>query len=131
MTGSWPEPAPSTEVPHGAPPQQPVYYDAHAAAVSKATASAVTGTVQFARRNNVLAVPALVLSCLGIGTFILAPIGAILGHIARGQIRRNNQTGRGFALAAVLIGWAVTLLYSCGLIVGAIWGFAQLVTLLS
>lgn len=128
MSGSWPEPARPTEVTQGAPPQQPVY-DAHAAAVSKATASAVTGAVQFARRNNVLAVPALILSCLGIGTFILAPVGAILGHIARSQIRRNKQTGGGFALAAVLIGWGVTLLYSCGLIVGAIWGFAQLISL--
>ncbi|NUT33914.1 MAG: DUF4190 domain-containing protein [Hamadaea sp.] len=62
-----------------------------------------------------LAVPALVLACLGIVTYICAPVGAILGHVARGQIRRRGQTGGGFALGAVIVGWTVTGLYTCGI----------------
>jgi len=36
---------------------------------------------------------------------ILGIVPAIMGHVARGQIRRDNQAGDGFALAGVIIGW--------------------------
>jgi hypothetical protein len=43
---------------------------------------------------------ALVLSCMP-----LAIIGAILGHIARRQIRERGESGDGLALAGIIIGW--------------------------
>ena len=37
--------------------------------------------------------------------FIGSLAGAIMGHIAMGQIARNNEGGRGLALAGVIVGW--------------------------
>jgi hypothetical protein len=42
-----------------------------------------------------------VLSILG----CTALVGAILGHVALGQIKRTGQGGRGLAVAGVAIGW--------------------------
>jgi hypothetical protein len=116
LTEGTPEPGPTPENPPA--PSVPIQIDdRHAVALSNATAKAMGHARQFAAQNNVLAVPALVLSCLGIVTYVCAPVGAIMGHVARGQIRRRGQSGGGFALAAVIIGWTVTALYSCGLII--------------
>ncbi|NUS72323.1 MAG: DUF4190 domain-containing protein [Corynebacteriales bacterium] len=61
------------------------------------------------RPTNGLAIAAMVTSiiCLVTLTFCLpiGVVGAIMGHIARGQIRRSNEDGEGFALAGVIIGW--------------------------
>jgi hypothetical protein len=54
---------------------------------------------------NDLAVVALIASCIG-----LSIPGLVMGHIALGQIKRTGQTGHGFALAAVIVGWVVTVL---------------------
>ncbi len=114
---------PETPTPEPQPPSLPqpgfTQYvdDRHAVAVSSAATKAMSHARQFAGQNNVLAVPALLLSCLGVITFVCAPIGAILGHVARKQIRQRGQTGGGFALAAVVVGWTVTGLYTCGLII--------------
>jgi uncharacterized membrane protein len=59
------------------------------------------------RRTNPLAIASL--AC-GVGqpfTAGLSTIPAIvLGHVARGQIRRSGEEGAGLALAGVLLGWA-------------------------
>ena len=49
---------------------------------------------------------ALVLSVLA------PPVGAILGHVAMSQMRSGqiSSTNRGMALAAVIVGWSLTLL---------------------
>jgi len=60
-------------------------------------------------------------------------IAAILGHIALKQVSVNNQSGRGLALAAVILGWIQTAVlvlivsnpYAAGSIVGTIWGTIQ------
>lgn len=83
--------------------------------LSTAANAAVGHAKQFVNRNIVLAIPALVVACVGAPTFGCAPVGAILGHVARSQIRRNGQTGGGFALAAIIVGWTITGLYVCGL----------------
>jgi len=55
-----------------------------------------------ARPSSRLAPLALVLA-------ILVPIaGAVLGHITLRQIDQNGESGRGLALAAVIIGWVGT-----------------------
>ncbi len=62
-------------------------------------------------KTNGLAIGALVtavagLFLCGIGSLV----GAILGHVALGQIRRTGEQGHGIALAAVIVGWALTAL---------------------
>jgi hypothetical protein len=35
-------------------------------------------------------------------------VGAILGHIARRQIRERGEGGDGLALAGIIVGWILT-----------------------
>ena len=65
---------------------------------------------QSRQRTNVLAVFALILSLL----CFTAPVGAVLGHVARGQIRDRGDQGEGAALAAVIVGWLATAVMCCG-----------------
>jgi hypothetical protein len=62
--------------------------------------------------TNALAIVALVLAIMGLG-----PIAAIVGHIARGQIRHRGDSGDGLALAGIIVGWITTALWVavCGL----------------
>jgi hypothetical protein len=46
-----------------------------------------------------MAIAALIL------VFVFYPIGIVLGHVARGQIKRTGEGGRGFATAALVIGY--------------------------
>lgn len=58
--------------------------------------------------TNGLAIAALVCSIAGLATCISAPVGAILGHVARRQIRERGEGGDGMALAGIIIGWILT-----------------------
>lgn len=49
--------------------------------------------------------------------FLLAPVGAILSHIARDQIKRSGERGEGLALAGIIIGWTQTAVAVLGLVV--------------
>ncbi|MGN9807810.1 DUF4190 domain-containing protein [Micromonospora sp. BQ11] len=60
------------------------------------------------QKTNGLAIAALVLALVGIGSCITAPIGAILGHVARKQIRQTGEGGEGMAKAAIIVGWILT-----------------------
>lgn len=63
------------------------------------------------QQTNTMAIVSLILSMVGFITFISAPAGAIVGHIALRQLKENpNQNGRGMALAGVIIGWILTAL---------------------
>ncbi|WBB72972.1 DUF4190 domain-containing protein [Micromonospora sp. WMMD1128] len=59
-------------------------------------------------RTNTLAIVALVLSLVGFTSCITAPIGAIMGHVARKQIRETGEQGEGMAKAAIIVGWILT-----------------------
>lgn len=59
-------------------------------------------------KTNGLAIAALVLALIGFTSCITAPIGAILGHVARKQIRETGEQGEGMAKAAIIIGWILT-----------------------
>jgi hypothetical protein len=61
---------------------------------------------------NDLAVFALIASCIG-----LSIPGLIMGHIALRQIKKSGETGHGFALAAVIIGYAITVLVLLAVVV--------------
>ena len=49
--------------------------------------------------TNGMAIAALIL------VFVFYPIGIVLGHVARGQIKRTGEGGRGLATAALVIGY--------------------------
>ena len=46
-----------------------------------------------------MAIAALILA------FVFYPVGIVLGHVARGQIKRTGEGGRGLATAALVIGY--------------------------
>ncbi|WP_433531174.1 DUF4190 domain-containing protein [Micromonospora sp. CA-263727] len=71
----------------------------------------------YPQQTNSLAIVALVLSLIGIGSCITAPIGAIMGHVAMRQIRERGEGGEGLAKAAIIVGWILTALMAV-LIVG-------------
>jgi hypothetical protein len=60
--------------------------------------------------TNPLAIVSLVLSLIGLGTFVTAIGGVITGHVALGQIKKTGQGGRSLALAGVVIGYIVIVL---------------------
>lgn len=67
-------------------------------------------------QTNPLAVASLILSISG---FTLLPlfgsiIGAILGHVALGQIGRDGTEGRGVAIAGIALGWGIFALALLG-----------------
>lgn len=78
------------------------------------------------RRTNALAVVALVCSLAGVFTGVSAPVGAILGHVALGQIRQSGEEGSQLATIAIWVGWIIT-----GLIVAAICALVVLAVTLS
>jgi hypothetical protein len=61
--------------------------------------------------NNTFAIVSLVLSLVGLACGLTAPVGAIMGHVARRQVRERGEGGAGMALAAVIVGWIVTALW--------------------
>lgn len=60
------------------------------------------------QKTNSMAIVALVLSLVGIASCITAPVGAVLGHVARKQIRETGEGGEGMAKAAIIVGWILT-----------------------
>jgi len=58
----------------------------------------------------------LTLVTCGLGA-VVAPVGAVLGHLSLGQIRRTGEQGRGMALAGVIVGWAITALAVVGVVI--------------
>jgi Domain of unknown function (DUF4190) len=49
--------------------------------------------------TNAMAIASLIL------VFVFLPLGIIFGHVARGQIKRTHEGGRGLATAALIIGY--------------------------
>jgi hypothetical protein len=73
--------------------------------------------------TNTMAIVSLVLSLAGLAIWLSAPVGAVLGHIARKQIRERGEQGDGMALAGIIIGWVITglgIVACCGIIALAI-----------
>lgn len=55
------------------------------------------------RSTSALAVLALVFA------FVFAPLGIILGHLARGRIQRTGQPGARLATAGLALGYIITV----------------------
>lgn len=67
---------------------------------------------------NILAIAGFALA------FIAGFPGAVLGHIGYSQAKKRGQRGRGLALAAIIIGWLMTVVVlSIGALV--IWWLAS------
>ena len=68
--------------------------------------------------TNGMAIASLVVSILAITACLGAPgfIGAILGHVAKGQIRSRHEQGSGLATAGIVIGWLGTALFVVGVV---------------
>lgn len=71
---------------------------------SPVTADRAIGVQTQTQGTNGLAIASLVLA------FVLAPVGLILGFIARSQIAKNGQQGNGLALAGIIIGASFTVI---------------------
>lgn len=103
---SYPQP-PFGQQPSGYPTQPPVY-----------SAAPPPGYPPASPPTNRTAIVALVFSLL------IAPIGLILGYIARGQIRRSHEGGAGLAMAAIIIGWIWTtvsiIIIAIAIVTGAV-----------
>jgi Domain of unknown function (DUF4190) len=77
------------------------------------------------RSTNGMAVASLVCACAGIIPFLFAIpaiLGVIFGFVARGQIRRSNNTqgGSGLALAGIIVGFSLIALGIIGIILIAV-----------
>lgn len=59
-------------------------------------------------QTNTMAIVSLVCALAGILIWISAPVGAILGHVAKKQIRESGEQGDGMAMAGIIVGWIVT-----------------------
>lgn len=63
--------------------------------------------------TNGLAIAAMIVSIVGlaaictygVGSILISPVGAILGHVARRQIRERDEQGAGMAKAGIIMGW--------------------------
>ena len=64
--------------------------------------------VPMAPKTNGMAIAALVCALAGLVTCVSAPVGAILGHVARRQIRERGEGGDGMALTGIIVGWILT-----------------------
>lgn len=106
-----PQPDPygqGTPPPPGAQPQYPTSPGQYPPPGSGYGAPPAGGT------TNTMAIVSLVLSLAGLAVWISAPVGAVLGHIARRQIRERGEQGDGMALAGIIVGWILTgLLAAC------------------
>jgi hypothetical protein len=60
---------------------------------------------QYMRPTNTMAILALVMA------FVFAPVGLILGIVARRQIRQTGEQGDGLALAGIIVGGLFTAFF--------------------
>jgi hypothetical protein len=63
------------------------------------------------------------LACYGVGGFF-GVVGAILGHVARRQIRDRGESGDGMALAGIITGWIATgiaLIIAALIVIFVVW----------
>ena len=71
-------------------------------------------------RTNPLAVAALVCGVAEFFTLGLTALPAVvLGHMARGQIRRTGDAGSGLAMTGLILGWLAIVLWVLVIVVGA------------
>ena len=107
-------PPPSSGQPYGSPPPssgQP-YMFGDAAKGGQPYAPSYSGPPYqqygMAGRTNGLAIASLVCSLLGFVTCLSAPVGIVLGHVAKKQIKQTGEQGEGMATAGLWVGYILT-----------------------
>ncbi|KAA1415823.1 DUF4190 domain-containing protein [Nocardioides humilatus] len=106
-----PPPPPPPSNPYGQ--QQAMPYQPYGGAPSPYT------PFQATPQTNGLAIGSLIVSIASIVLCCGFPgiVGAILGHIARRQIKEDpNQTGEGLALGGIIVGWVAFVLSLVGVV---------------
>ena len=58
--------------------------------------------------QNSMALVSMILSLVGLLSWVTAPVGAILGHVALKQIRQSGESGEGMAKTGIIVGWSIT-----------------------
>lgn len=93
--GAAPGTAPSAAPAYGAPnyPAAPAYGYGYA-------------PIQKTNGLSIASLIASILGVIGVLPFVGSLAGAIMGHISLGQIKSTGESGRGMALAGVIVGWA-------------------------
>ncbi|WP_435821021.1 DUF4190 domain-containing protein [Micromonospora musae] len=71
------------------------------------TAPQVAGT-------NIMAILSLIFA------FVFAPVGIVLGHVAKRQIRQTGEQGEGLATAGLVLSYIFTILFVLGFVLIAI-----------
>ena len=66
---------------------------------------------------NIMALVGFILSVSGVATGITVIPGIVLSHIGMSQIKRTGESGRGFALAGLVVGYCVVGLSVLAIIV--------------
>ncbi|MBW6433052.1 DUF4190 domain-containing protein [Actinoplanes hulinensis] len=80
------------------------------------------------RPTNGLAIASLICSLAGLVTCISAPVGVVLGHIAKKQIRQTGEAGDGMATAGLWVGYILSVLSLIVIIfyvVVAVWAISE------
>jgi hypothetical protein len=108
-----------TPVYQGQPqPQQPVYPQSVQPASYPGYGYGQPVAVAPTQSTNGLAIASLIVSLAGLFTCGLTSlVGAILGHVARKQIRERGEGGDGLALGGIISGWIIFGLAAIGLVI--------------
>jgi hypothetical protein len=111
---SWPQPEQAQQPyadPYGGAPTSPSYAVPTGSPVSYPPGYPGYGygpPMPVPVKTNSLAITSMVLALCGLACGLTAPIGAIMGHVARRQIRQRGEGGDGMALAGIIVGWILT-----------------------
>lgn len=103
------QPPPPPPNPYGGQPGSP--YQPYGAPSPYGGYPATPSTNGLAIASMIVSIGSIVFCCGLPGV-----AGAIMGHVARKQIREQNQQGEGMALAGIIIGWAAFALALVGII---------------
>ena len=89
-------------------------------APSTALAAGSGAVTPYARSTNGLAIASLVFAIASwfVCPFVGGVLAVILGHIARGQIRRTGEAGGGLAMAGLILGY---IHLGIAIVAGIIW----------
>jgi hypothetical protein len=68
------------------------------------------GTSYGPQNTSAMAIASLVCSIAGVVTCISAPVGVVLGHLAKRQIRETGEGGEGLATAGLWVGYILTVI---------------------
>lgn len=124
-SGSTPPPPPGP-APQDTPPTQqyPTYqpYGDPAGGYGAANPYGGAAPYQAPQPTNGMAIASLVVSIASVVVCCGAAgiVGAILGHVAKKQIRQGRGQGDGMALAGIIVGWIAFALFVIGVVLYAV-----------